>query len=77
MKYSDGKGNEYEISYSQKMQQEIVNELRRSQKLQKKSITATMIMIIILTLVLLAIILAFIYLDRRDAITYLGKLIFC
>lgn len=77
MKYRDGKGDEYEISYSQKLQEDIVNELKKSQKLQRKIITSTMVTIIILALVLLAIIIIFIYLDRRDAITYLGRLLFC
>jgi len=77
MKYKDGKGNEYEISYSQELQQKILNELKRSQKLQKKSITATMIMITLLAIVVIAIIFSFIYLDQKDAITYLGRVVFC
>ena len=77
MKYKDGKGNEYEISYSQELQQNIIEELKRSQKLQRKIITSTMTMIVILAIVILAIIVVFFYLDRRDAITYLGRILFC
>ena len=77
MKYRDGKGKEYEISYSQELQRDIVNELKNSQKLQKKSIKITMIMIFFLAIVILSIIFVFIYLDQREAITYFGRLIFC
>ena len=77
MKYKDEKGDTYEISYSQELQRNIVKELKKSQKLQKTSITATMIMIVLFAIVIIAIIFAFIYLDQRDAITHLGRLIFC
>jgi len=77
MKYKDGKGNEYEISYSQELQRNIIDELRRSQKLQKKNVTVTMVMVVLLAIVLLTIIIIFFYFDRRDAITNLGRMLFC
>lgn len=77
MKYTDKKGNKYEISYSQKLQQKIVGELKRSQKLQKNNTKLMVILIFLFALILVLALVAFIYLDQRDAITYIGRTIFC
>ena len=77
MQYKDENGKEYEISYSQEMQQRIVKELKRSQQLQRKNARLFLFIIILFALLILGIGITLIYLDQRDAITVIGRKIFC
>jgi|TARA_B100001971_G_C17842177_1_gene359161 cytochrome b561 len=77
MEYKDEKGKEYEISYSQKLQEKVVRELKRSQQLQRKNAKLFMVIIVLFALVILGIGIALLYLDQRDAITIIGKKVFC
>lgn len=77
MKYKDENGNEYEISYSQKLQEKIVSELKRSHELQRKNAKLFMLIIALFAILTLAIVFTLVYLDQREAITIIGKKIFC
>lgn len=77
MEYKDENGKEYEISYSQKLQEKVVRELKRSQQLQRKNAKLFMFIIVLFGLVILGIGIALLYLDQRDAITIVGKKVFC
>lgn len=77
MKYSDKNGKEYEISYSQKLQQKVVSELKRSQRLQRQNAKLMLILIFIFAVIIIVALIAFVYLDQRDALTYLGRQMFC
>ena len=77
MEYRDENGKDYEISYSQKMQERIVRELKRSQQLQRKNAKLFMFIIILFALIIIGLIFTFVYLDQKDAITVIGKKVFC
>jgi len=77
MEYKDGDGKEYEISYSQKLQQQIVDELSRSQKIQKRIAKLTTITIACLVSIFILVLTTLIVLDSRNAITIVGKRLFC
>lgn len=70
-------GKQYEISYSQVLQQQIIDELQKSQALQRNNQKLMKLLIIVFIIILILAIVIFLYLNQRDMITYTGRLIFC
>ena len=77
MEYQDTTGNKYQISYSQELQQKIVQQLNVAQRMQRRTMKIMMVLILLFALILIAGLITFVYLDQRDAITHAGRLLFC
>ena len=77
MQYRDAGGHNYEISYSQKLQQEVIGQLKASQRLQRRNLKLMMVLIFMFALLAILALISFVYLDQRDAITHLGRIVFC
>jgi len=77
MKYKDKNGKEIEIAYSTQVQEKLASTLHESLKWRKKLYyTLNTIKWLMVALIVLGGLL-FIYLDNRNALTFIGQKIFC
>ena len=71
------KGKEMEIAYSTKVQEKLAKTLEETLFWRKRMFTAlNSIKWLIIVLILLGLV-AFLYLDSRNALTFIGKKFFC